>query len=243
MEFHTLRPGLLVSMFTSVKGNVSYHDIDRDVVRMDRTEVTDIHTRKQVNDVDEQEAAIKQRTKIRGLILKHCVATAFSNSLICPNNKEEDLREAVEEARRLADEFNATARTTRISFYVITGRIAQDDVETVRAIASEVRQLVDGMQAGVKALDPKMIRDNANKLTQVGKVLSPEATPRLQAAIKASRQVADKMSQVGQAAAKEVDRQALTRLKMARVQFLDIENSGGVEYVRPKNGRNIDLAG
>src|SRR3954466_11326555 len=78
-EFQTLNPGLLVNMFTKVDGNVTYHNIDRDVKRLDQTEVTDIHTRKQVSDVEEQEAATKVRTKIRGLILSVCVSTAFSN--------------------------------------------------------------------------------------------------------------------------------------------------------------------
>jgi hypothetical protein len=241
-EFQTLRPGLLVNMFTKVDGNVTYHNIDRDVMRLDKTEVTDIHTRKQVSDVEEQEAAIKQRTKIRGLILSVCVSTAFSNMLLCPNTKEAELREAIAEARRLADEFNATARTTRISFYCITGRIAQDDVETVRAITGEIRQLMDNMQAGVKALDVKVIREAANKATETGKMLTPEAGSRLEAAIKASREAARKIAKAGEQAAKEVDRQALRKIKLARNAFLDLDVTPQTAGKPKMNGRNIDLA-
>lgn len=241
-EFHTLRPGLLVSMSTSVRGNVSYHAQDRDVMREDRTEITDIHTRKTVLDVEEQERAIKTRTKIRGLILSVCVSTAFSNTLLCPNYKEAELREAIEEARRLTTEFNDSATTTQIQFYVFTGRIAQDDVETVRAITSEIRQLMDNMQAGLKALDPKAIRDAANKATEVGKVLTPEAGSRLEVAIKTAREAARKIAKAGEVAAKQVDRQAIAKIDMARTQFLDTE-SGEQKVAKPKmSGRNIDLA-
>lgn len=256
-RFQTLRPGLLVNMFTKVEGNVTYHNIDRDVQRVDLTEVTDIHTRKQVNDVEEQERATKVRTKIRGLILSVCVTTAFSNMLLCPSGpvevkdldgtvtkveRDQLLREAIAEARRLADEFNATARTTRIDFYCMTGIVARDDVETVRAITGEIRRLMDDMQEGLKALDPKAIRDAANKATETSKVLTPEAGSQLEAAIKASRAAATKIVKAGEQAAKEVDRQALRKIKLARNSFLDIDIEPQ-PAVKPKMpGRNIDLA-
>jgi hypothetical protein len=256
-EFQTLRPGLLVNMFTKVDGNVTYHNIDRDVKRLDLTEVTDIHTRKQVSDVEEQERATKARTKIRGLILSVCVSTAFSNMLLCPDDtvevkdadgnvsevkREQLLLEAIAEGRRLAEEFNATARTTRIAFYCITGRIAQNDVETVRAITGEIRQLMDDMQQGLKALDVKAIRDAANKATETGKLLTPEAGSRLDTAIKASREAARKIAKAGEQAAKQVDRQALAKVKMARNSFLDIDVEPRTVAKPKMNGRNIDLA-
>lgn len=250
--FQTLRSGLMVQMFTKVEGNVTYHNIDRDVQRMDRTEVTDIHTRKQVNDVEEQEQAIKVRTKIRGLILSVCVTTAFSNMLLCPSGtvelkdgteveREVLLREAIAEARRLADDFNSKARTTRIDFYCMTGIIARDDVETVRAITKEIRQLMDNMQVGVKALDVKVIRDAANKATETGKLLTPEAGSRLETAITAARAAARKIAKAGEQAAQEVDRQALRKIKMARNSFLDIEIERAEVKVPKMNARAVDF--
>lgn len=241
-EFQTLRPGLLVSMFTSVEGNVTYHNIDRDVQRLDKTEVTEIHTRKQVNDVEEQERATKQRTKIRGLILSQCISTAFKGTLLCPNDNEAALRDAIAEGRRLAEEFNATARTTRIEFYVYVGIIAQDDVETVRAITATIRQLMDDMQQGLKTLDVKMIRDAANKANDAGKLLTPEAGSRLESAIQASRVAARKIAKAGEQAAKQVDRQALAKVKMARNSFLDLDVAPKAAAKPKMNGRNIDLA-
>lgn len=238
-EFRTLRPGLLVNMNTSVKGNVTYQVNDRDVRYVDRSEITDIHTRKLVVDIDEQDRAIKERTKIRGLILSVCAKSEFA--LLCPNDREDQLREAIAEGRVLAEKFNANARTTHIEFRVICGRIAQDDVETVRAITSEIRSLLDDMRQGVKTLDVKMIRAAAAQATEVGKVLSPEAKGRTEVAIKAARAAATKIVKAGEVAAQEIDRAAIRKIGKARTQFLDI-NTEVAELAEPKmRGRNIDL--
>lgn len=240
IEFRTLQPGLLVSMKTEVHGNVTYQVNDRESTVIDRSEITDIHTRKTVADIEEQERAIKQRTKIRGLILSIC--TKSESGLLCPNKREAELREAVVEARELADKFNANAQTTHIEFRVICGRIAQDDVETVRAITSEIRSLMEDMQRGVKALDTKVIRAAAAQAMEVGKILSPEAKGRLEIAVKAARATATKIAKAGEVAGKEIDRGALRKIGKARTSFLDI-NTEVAELSEPKmDGRGIDLA-
>lgn len=239
-ELHTLRPGLLVSMQTSLRGNVSYHVEDRAKTAKDNTEVEEWRTRRTIADRDEHERAIRVRTQARGKILSVCSASAFG--LLCPNSKESELREAIAEARSIAEEFNSTASMTRMSVNVIFGRIAQDDVEAVRAISGEIRGLMEDMQAGVKTLDVKAIRDAANKAKAVGEMLSPEAQGRLQVAIDTARTAARKINKAGEAAAKEVDRQAIAKIDMARTSFLDV-NVEAAQVAKPKmTGRNIDLA-
>ncbi len=56
----------------------------------------------------------------------------------------------------LADEFNATARLTRLYVNVIAGRIAPDDVEAVKAINSEVRDLLVGRFHGSNHMSNKI---------------------------------------------------------------------------------------
>lgn len=240
--FYTMKPGLLVSMNTQVKGNVSYTGLDRESTIVDRTETTDIHTRKLVTDIDEQEAAIKERTKIRGLILS--LTTKTADALLCPNDREAELREAIAQGHDIADKFNASAATTRIEFSVICGRIAQDDVETVRAITSDVRSLLDEMKQGVKTNDPKMIRDAANELTQVGKVLTPEAAKRLQVPIESARAAATlvkKLVKSGELAAIEVDRAVVRRITAARTSFLDMNTEVAALEAPEYKGRALDL--
>src|SRR4029077_17785398 len=162
-------------------------------------------------------------------------------ALLCPNDREADLREAITQGHELADKFNANAKTTNIEFRVICGRIAQDDVETVRAITSEVRSLMDDMQQGLKTLDVKKIRDAANQATTVGKVLTPEAAQRVQVAVEAARSSARKIVKAGEQAAKEIDRQALSTGRKARTSFLDV-NTEVAELAEPKmNRRALDF--
>lgn len=239
-DFYTLRPGLLVSMQTSVKGNVSYHEDDRNVSVVDRSETTEIHTRKHVADIDEQDRAIKQRTKIRGLILSVCSSSAFG--LLCPNNKEAQLREAIVQARKLTDEFNSTATLTRMSVNVIYGRIAQDDVDAVRAISSEIRELMETMQQGLKSLDVKTIRAAANQAKQLGDVLSPDAKGRLDIAIEAARTSARKIVKAGETAAAEIDRAAIAKIDMARTSFLDMDIEAEAMIEPWAEARSIDMA-
>lgn len=238
-DSYTLRPGLLVSMQTSIKGNVSYHDLERDVDRDGVTEVTEIRTRKTVTDVDEQAAAIKQRTKIRGMILSVCTQSAFG--LLCPNDREQDLRDAITLARKLTDEFNETARVSRMAVNVIFGRIAQDDVDAVRAISSELRDLMESMERGVKSLDVKVIRDAANKATEVGKMLSPDANERLATAITAARSSARKIAKAGDSAAIEIDRAAIAKIDSARTSFLDMDTDEMHIGAVSADARSIDM--
>jgi hypothetical protein len=99
------------------------------------------------------------------------------------------------------------------------------------------------MQDGLKALDPKAIREAANKAAEAGKMLTPEAGSRLELAIKASREAATKLVKAGNEAAKEVDRQTIRKVKAARTAFLDVNTDASkVAVVKPKaKGRNIDL--
>ena len=240
-EFHTLRPGLLVSMQTSIKGNTHYrteeiefqHDTGDGGLRA-RWETT-----KTIADKKEHEDAIKQRTKIRGLILSVCSQSAFG--LLCPNDREADLRDAIVQARKLTEEFNSTAQVSRMAVNVIFGRIAQDDVEAVRAISGEIRSLMDDMQTGLKALNVKQIREAAAKAKEVGKMLTPEANERLAVAIDVARATATKIVKAGESAALEIDRQAIARIDMARTAFLDMADDGPGFQNPGATGRNIDL--
>jgi hypothetical protein len=241
-EFRTLRPGLLVAMNTSLHGNVHYEvqQIEAERITTAGTLESEWTTRKTVIDPDEHEAAVKARTKIRGLILSVCSRSDVAG-LLCPNDREQDLRDAIAQARTLTEKFNAGARTTHIRFNVVCGRIAQDDVETVRAITGEIRSLMEDMQAGVKALDPQTIRAAANKATQMGQLLSPEANKRLAVAIDVARASARKIVKAGEQAAIEIDRAAIRKINKARTSFLDI-NTEVAELAEPKpDNRNIDL--
>lgn len=242
-ESYTLRPGLLVAMSTSIKGNIKYgtKEIERAHSTKGGGTRAKWETTKTIADRAEHERAIKVRTAARGLILSVCSQSAFG--LLCPNSRQEELREAITAARDLTDKFNSSAKLSRMSVNVIYGRIAQDDVEAVRAITGEIRSLMEDMQQGLKLLDVKAIRDAANKAKAIGDMLSPEAQERLQVAISEARKSARKIAKAGDTAAAEVDRAAIARIDKARTSFLDMDIEEEAKHVAPPkmDGRALDL--
>lgn len=241
MQTSTLRPGLLVSLKTSVRGNVSYQRRDLAHKRTkDGKDEAKWETERVIADADEYRRAGEVRTQARIAISRPCAYSAFG--LLCPEDRANDLEEAIVEARKIADEFNADAKLTRVSVYVITGRIAQDDVEAVRAINSEVRELLDTMQTGLKNFDAKAVREAANKAVSVGKMLSDDANDKIQIAIDAARSAARRIVKAGDQVSMEIDTQVLKTIKRQRTAFLDIDTPTATVAKPTAKRRAVDLA-
>jgi hypothetical protein len=236
----TIRPGLLVNIKTSIKGNVSYDKSEESVTNEGGVEVSQWTTERFVKDPKEQKAATEVRSKARNLIVGVCAASEFG--LLCPEAKRAELDEAFTKARRLCAEFNATAKTTRVKFNAIAGRINPDDLEAVRAINSEVRDLLSEMQDGIEKLDVERVRDAAQRAKKLGNMLSDEAAARIADAVASVRKVAKDIVEAGEQAAIEVDAAVINKLTAARTAFLDIEDATEVQAPADTSGRAIDLA-
>jgi hypothetical protein len=228
MQASTLRPGLLISLKTSIRGNISYehHDIEREHLTEDGRQLAKWETERSISDPAEYEVAVKIRSKVRSVISGVCANSAFG--LLCPESSTDDLDNAISAARRLAEEFNATAKLTRVRVYVIAGRVASDDLEAVRAINSEVRDLLAVMADGVRNLDVTAVRSAADRARDIGRMLSPDAQARIQGAIDAARGAARKIVKVGEAAAQEIDQRTIRRITEARTAFLDLEPAADI---------------
>lgn len=236
----TLRPGLLVSLKTSVIGNVSYFktEIEADHQTKDGKRKAKWETERTIADAEEHEAAAKVRSKASTLIRGVCARSAFG--LLCPESASDDLDKVVAQARRLCDDFNTTAKLSRIHLYVIAGRIAPDDVEAVRAINSEVRDLLKDMERGLANLDVKAVRAAANQAKNIGGMLSAEASARIQIAIDAARTSAKKIVQAGETTAAEIDKVSIRKIAEMRTAFLDLDDAKKIEKPTAK-GRGVDL--
>lgn len=237
----TLRPGLLVSLRTSVVGNVKYtrRVITPEHVTDAGTQEAVWETERVVDDHIEHEAAKKARNTARGIIAKVCATSAFG--LLCPEAESDMLDRAIAEASTIADAFNDSARLSRVYVYVITGRIAADDVEAVKAINSEVRELLEEMERGTKNLEVKTIRDAAARAKDLGSMLSPDAAVRIQLAIDAARGAARKIVAAGEQAAQEIDQSAIRKIREARTAFLDLDDAKPVAAPAAA-ARAVDLA-
>jgi hypothetical protein len=237
----TLRPGLLVNIRTSIKGNVSYEKTEGEVfIDINGAEHSEWETEKTVKDPLEQKRATEVRSKARNLIVSVCAPTDFG--LLCPETSREKLDEAFTAARALCAEFNATSKTTTVKFAAIAGRIAPDDLEAVRAINGEVRDLLSEMTAGIDTLDVERVRDAANRTVKLGNMLAPDAQARIKETIDAVRAMATKMKSAGETAALEIDKTVLKRLASARTAFLDLDDATVVRVPVDTSGRVLDLA-
>lgn len=219
----TLRPGLLVGLNTSIIGNVSYQQqtIEADHLTAEGAREAEWNTRRKVADAAEMDEADKLRSKARTLITGVCAKSAFG--IICPEDKADKLEKVVAEARAIAEEFNSRARITRIRVNVICGRISPSDEVAMKAINGEIRDLIDEMQAGVRAMDVEAIRAAALKAKSVGQMLSTEAQAQIESAIQAARSTATAINKAGETASREVDKVTLARLAEARTAFLDLD--------------------
>ena len=240
IQVSTLRPGLLVSLKSTISGNVKYrtNTIEADHLTEEGAKRARWETERTVTDPKEHERATEARGKARHAVARVCAWSAFG--LLCPEDKTAELEAGIAEARRIADEFNATASFSRISVYVISGRIAADDVEAVRAINSEVSDLLDAMQQGVKNLDAEAIRKAANAARGLGTMLSPAAAARVADAVEAARTAARKIIKAGESAATEVDRIAIRKITEARTAFIDLDDAAEVS-APVSQGRAVDF--
>jgi hypothetical protein len=228
----TLRPGFLISLKTSVKGNVKYNKRDlASELTDDGAAITEWETTRVIADPDEFKKATETRSKARSLISAVCVNSAFG--LLCPEAAQEELDNAMKSAHACVDAFNSTAALTRVSVYIMVGKIAADDVEAVRAINSEVSDLLAQMESGLRNLDPKSIRDAAAKAKNIGQMLSPDAAVRIQMAVDAARTSARKIVKAGETAAAEVDLRAIRAVTEARTAFLDLDEA--LEIAAPQH--------
>lgn len=231
----TLRPGLLVNLSTSVRGNVKYERVELDTDEAHAKWETTRH----IADLDENVRATKARSKVRSLVTSVCCDSAFG--LLCPESDRDVLDAAVEQAQSVVDEFNIEASLSRLVLRVMVGKIAQDDVTAIKRINSEVRDLMIEMQAGIENLDVKRIRDAATAAKEVGGMLTPQAQANVQIAIETARSAARQIVKAGEAAALEVDTLAIRKIADQRTMFLDLSDQ--VEISRPQaEARAIDLA-
>lgn len=236
----TIRPGLLVAVKTSIKGNVSYKKSDTHVVTLeDGVEQAKWDTERRIKNAAEQEAATKVRSKARGFIASVCSTTDFG--FLCPLNAKPELDKAIVEARKVCEAFNDTSTVTKIRFAAVTGTIAQDDYQAVRALRREVTELITDMKDGLENLDVSTVREAAKRAKQLGQMLSPEAQVRLELAIKAVRENITKIVAAGDTGAAEIDRRTIEALTEARTAFLDLD--GADDIVQPAaEGRTVDMA-
>jgi hypothetical protein len=231
-----IRPGLLVSVKSTVTGGVSYQRINLDTNKPaeEGQDVARWETRRVIEDKAEYDAATACRSKATALISRVCSSTAFG--LLCPADQEGALDAAIRQARQMVDAHNDAATHTRVTVHALKGRVASDDAEAARAITAEIAELVVRMDAGVKEFDPKKIREAANRARELGNMLSDDKKAKVDAAIKQARAAATaivrRIEQEGEDRNTVLLDIARGQIESARIAFLDMSNEPA-EAVEP----------
>lgn len=222
LNMTTLRPGVLVSIKTSVTGNASSTKevVEAEHKTRDGKAKAVWNTTRIIADPDEYKKAEAIRLQARVMVVQVCNKTP-SGFLLCPENQLERLALTIAEAERKVAEFNRRARLTRVSFYPFTTQIVQDDVKAVRAIKSDVRELIKEMATGIKECKPENARKAASSLKKVIGMLPANVAEKAKSAIDAARAAATKLVKAGEDAAQAVDREAIKLINQARTAFLD----------------------
>lgn len=222
-----LAPGYLVALKSSVTGGIEYtrEDIKTDVKRNGRVE-SEWNTKKIIQDKARFEQATKARNDINTAIRSVCARTGFG--LLCPIAREEELMTSIALAREIRDAANGEVSPDyEVGFNVIIGRIAETDENAAKAIAAEVRGLIETMESSIKKMDVKAIRDAANEAKQIGMMLAPDAAEKVSKAIeqarKAAREIVKRVEKNSEDAAAVLNEIRVDSLAAARFAFIDTE--------------------
>lgn len=224
-----LKPGILVSLKTTLTGGVKYEriDIETEHTTDDGEEIAKWETTRKIDDPTEFKSAVKLRVQAAATIRAICAHTAFG--LLCAESKEADLDAAIAKAHRLCDEWNARSSNTQIRIYVLKGRIATSDEEAAKAVASEVESLLAGMNDAISKMDVKQIRDAANRAKQLGAVLDDSQSAKvgvaIEAARKAAKEIVKRIVKDGEDAQRVLSDlgQQRAAVEMARFAFMDMD--------------------
>lgn len=232
MNTQLIRPGLLVALKSSVRGGVRY---ERTNLATEAENAERWETVKYVADRDELDAASTARNAAVAMVRRACSVTSFG--LLCPEQYEAELDAAIVRAQDIADAHNMGAKHTHVAIYVLKGRVAASDEVAAKAIAAEVAELIGRMRDGIDSMDPKAVRDAANKAREMLTTLTEENAQRVEVAIEAARSAAreivrrvEKKGEQAAAVLADIDR---SQIDAARIAFLDLSQPTPTQNVEP----------
>lgn len=229
----TIRPGIMVALKTSVEGGVRYDR--KEISRTTDGSLEKWETTRICLDPNDYQAAVEARALAGALVRRVCSRSSFG--LLCPGTveKEKELDDAIATAQSLADKHNAASSLTKVRIFVLKGRVASDDEQAARAIASDIGELISAMAEAVTKMDPVAIRKAATDAKQMLQVLSEDkqkqAAAAIEAARKAARDIVKRVQNGGEDAAKVLDDLAKETgsIQAARLAFIDVAQGSSDE--------------
>lgn len=157
--------------------------------------------------------------------------------LMASHSDQEKLDQAIADARAAVETYNATAKRTFITPWIVQMALRADE-STLKQVATEVKDLLAAMDAGIQKRDAEAIREAARRAKMYAEMMDEAHGEIVIAAIEEARrhakEVAKAVKERGDAALTEVlacDSAARkAALNAARAAFLDVEGDA-VEIV------------
>lgn len=228
MGIRVLKPGLLVSLRTSLKGGIAYEraELEAPAPATETEDVARWETTRVIDDKAEYDRGSKLQGKVSGMIRNRCIETE-NLGLLCPKDREDELDKAVADAQALVDEFNTSTRHSMLTVWAVKWRMAEDEEEATAALAAEVRGLLDQVDRGIRDVNVETIRAAATRAKYVGKMLdgkqAEQVTEAVLAARKAATTIARRVEKLGEDAEVVMAELKTEPIATARFAFLDLE--------------------
>lgn len=193
---YKLRPGLLVSLNTSMHGNVRYSLSDIEYERDGKREKRKGISEREIADTAEHEKGKQVRSAATYTVKKLCTATL--HGLMCPVEDRAKLEAAIKDAENLVATFNDEAKVTTIGFHVAIGTMEPGDLRMLRSVQREIASLVRAMDDGIRAKDADAIRDAAVKAKAIAAMLeTSDSKTELIKSVSRAREAATSIAKTG----------------------------------------------
>lgn len=190
-----IKAGYLVSSKTTLCGGVHFTRTEYNKNKEGERAVTKWKTTKVIDSPDEYRRGEEIRNRINYLVYRVCVLTSFG--LLCPSKKKKELEEAIAEGAKLARDYNRTARYSRITPYIFWTQILNDNEDNLKALSSEIREMLDTMKDGILNIGKKPLKDSikeikkaADKAKRLTEVLDDSYTGKINVAVEEARKAA-----------------------------------------------------
>lgn len=225
------------------RGCTSYRQHDREEELKGRRLEGEWRTEKEVIDVDEQAEVSTTARRIRATIRKLGYQTLAGTFV--PEEKGDELNDAIRDADVAIRQYNADANYTRIDGRFLVFRIEPSDVRAAGSILGQVRDTLEEVKRAVDAADPKAIRRALGSVRRIDTMLADEQSEQLQAAFDDARRAARQLTK----AAKEQDDELkelaseVEAVDTARILFAEVEKQvNKMQYDVPVvDYRNVEI--
>ena len=250
-----LRPGVFVALHTEVSGGIQRErrDLDASDVKATAPETSTVKRTETTTIVDaDYHAANLARSEARSLIARVCVPTKIG--LLCPLSRSEELAKAIDAAQALVAEHNDKGGCSKVAVYVAAFEVASNEEEVARAVAAQMRGLLDRMDRAITRLDPEAIREAANEARRLSTTIAPEQAAKVSAAVDAARAAAkDLVKQAAESAKRLAEGAAPIALYLsaeqktaqacARAAFLDFSEDAPPDGAETPAMAGVRVAG